>query len=352
MEMLDVREHDPEDFEGKCVRIGGVLYALGPAVGSGQSKIVHVLRNHVSGLQLSVLAIYRDPLSAPSSLVREQAARALDDLLGWDLVPDTMKVALPGCVAHLQDHVGPYEEPQHPDVAEGDRLGTRSRWKRALGAYSRALADRPSHTVALNNRAHVLDRLGRTAEAADDMARAVRIEPNYRPYLRAWVGYAAAAHRPTGVWDGCHMMKEKFPYDDRVGALLDTVPHMARLLSNEAAELADAGKGERAMALAHEAADTYDRLVAHDAAKHEAEQAVILANFGRCAARAGHLKTAVRPLFRAMALANQRQDNELFRAALREFRQAAARAPDEVAAEYRRLYGDALPALLRPDGGG
>lgn len=350
--MLDLREHDPEEFEGLGVRIGGAAYELGPSAGSGVSKFVHVLRNRASGLCLSVLAIHRDSRSAPDSIAREQAARASDDLLGWDLVPNTMKISLPGGVGHMQDYAGPYEAKHRPRVADGDRQLGKGRLERALGSYSRALADSPSHTVALNNRAHVLARLDRTGDAADDMARAVRIEPNYLPYLRNWVRYAAAAHRPTAVWDGCRLMREKFPYADGVGTLLDAVPRMARLLNNEATGFAEAGQWERATALAREAAETHERLAARDAKKYEAEQAVVLANLGRCVARGGDPAAAVRPLFRAMAIANQRRNEPLLGAAVTDFRHAVARAPDEVAAEYRRLYGGPLPALLRPDGGG
>lgn len=348
MEMLDLWEHDPEDFEGKGITIGGVPYELGPEIGSGVDKIIHVLRNHTSGLHLSVLAIYRDAQSAPPALIREKAARILDGMLNFNLVPDVMEVSLPGGIAHMQDYAGPYEMPQHPDVAKGDDLFGRHRWKAALRAYSRALRDRPHHTVAMHNQALALARLGRIGEASDAMSRAVQIEPNHLPYLRSWVEYSAAAHRPTAVWDGCRMAKEKYSYDDSFDALLDAVPHMARLLSNEADELVNARKWDQALERAKEAANTFERLVALDGEKYEKEQAVSLANFGRCAVRSGALKTAVGPLFNAMAIAKRCDNTPLFHASLAEFRQAVTRDPEGVAAEFQRLYGTPLPAQLRP----
>ncbi len=43
METLDPRVHDPEEYEGKGVTIGGCPYEVGALVGSGASKFVHLL---------------------------------------------------------------------------------------------------------------------------------------------------------------------------------------------------------------------------------------------------------------------------------------------------------------------
>lgn len=96
METLDPRVHDPEEYEGKGVTIGGCPYEVGALVGSGASKFVHLLRNRRSGLHVSVLAIFRDAEETREQIRNEIAAKVVADLLGGPLVPRTMEVSLPG----------------------------------------------------------------------------------------------------------------------------------------------------------------------------------------------------------------------------------------------------------------
>ena len=60
-EPLDLAVHDPEEWEGKYIDVGGAQYTIGAQIGAGASKIVNRLVNDRSGLSELALKVWRDP---------------------------------------------------------------------------------------------------------------------------------------------------------------------------------------------------------------------------------------------------------------------------------------------------
>ena len=74
----------------------------------------------------------------------------------------------------------------------------------ALESYDKALAVKPDYAEALNNRAVVLQSMGRMNEAATSYAKAIAIKPDY---AEAYVNYGSleavvlrASSRRSNIW--------------------------------------------------------------------------------------------------------------------------------------------------------
>ncbi|AWK73722.1 hypothetical protein CBI38_21255 [Rhodococcus oxybenzonivorans] len=344
MEILDVREHDPEEYEGKGINIHGCLYRIGPQIGAGHSKIVHVLRNARSGLHLNALAIYRDSDSGRQELGRELAFKALDDLIeGQGVVPSLMEVDLPGGVAYVQDYIGPYEPAPSQDIMAAERLMAAGEWIGAIDVYSRVLETQPDHTVALFNCASALNSTGHPEQAAHLMARAIDIEPNYRAYLHDYVKYCSAAERPTQVMDGWRAITERYPHDTSCQLYVDKVPQQAAALHNRGVQLAAEGHWNEAVALTDRAIESYVRLAEFDHKKVDQELAESLLNYGVFTTAIGNLIGGVQPLLQTMRIAHEYGRHDLYDPAAHAMRQALARDRQTVEQELERLTGGPVP---------
>ncbi|MGW6696243.1 hypothetical protein [Nocardia sp. NPDC055049] len=344
MEMLDVRKHDPEEYEGKGITIRGCLYRIGPQLGSGYSKFVHVLRNARSGLHLNVLAIYRDADSGRQELGRELAVKALDDLMeGQRVVPSLMEVDLPGGVAYIQDYIGPYEPAPSQDIVSAERLMVAGEWFEAADMFSRVLETRPDHTVALFNRASVLNSMRRPDLAANLMARVIDIEPNYRAYLRDYVKYCSAAEMPIEVMDGWRAITERYPHDTSCRQYVDKVPRQAAALHNRGVQLATEGQWNEAATSTERAIESYVRLAEFDHKKFDQELAESLLNYGIFATAGGNMIGSIQPLLQTMRIAHEYGRHDLYDLAAHEMRQALALDRQTVAEELERLTGGPVP---------
>ena len=217
MQMLDLANDNPLECYGKGIVIDGCLYEIGPELQPGYSKIVHVLKNVKSGLNLSVIVICGAGAAAKSEFTREIASKAVAHTLGIaDIVPNIMTMQVERWLFYIQDYIGPYESDQSPArkvMSVGDSLAQQGKWQEATDAYREVLANFPFHTVALNNMAYALERMNRMTEALQAQRKAVSIEPNYLPYLRSLVGYAAAAGYLRYAVESYRNLKEKYDYD-------------------------------------------------------------------------------------------------------------------------------------------
>ncbi|MFC8449795.1 tetratricopeptide repeat protein [Kitasatospora sp. NPDC057223] len=349
--MLDPESHDPEEYEGKTVVIDGCRYDVGEQVGAGASKFVHLLRNRRSGLCLSVLAIYRDPEAGREELKRELAAKSVAGLLGLGVVPNIRQISLPGAPAHLQDYVGPFEAEPSPHLLAAQQLLAEERWAEAVSALSIVLRERPDHTVALNNTAYALARLGRPEHAVELMDHALEVEPNYLPYLRSYIQYADAAGLLAEILYGVSVLREKYPDDHSCDRSAAQVPARAAELNNKAVDLSVAGRRDEAVEAITRTAAAYRLLAVEDPEGYDVELAEVLVNLGNFTRRAGDPVGATAPLVEALVISQEYDHGQLFGIAADSLRHAWAESPAEVAAEFQRLTGDPMPDWLgrRPD---
>jgi tetratricopeptide (TPR) repeat protein len=218
MQMLDLANDDPQEYCGKGIVIDGCTYEIGPELRSESATVIHVLKNVKSGLNLSVIAIRGVGTVAKSEFNREISAKAMAHALGIaDIVPNIMMLKAGGALLYIKDYIGPYESVQSPArkvMSAGDSLARNGKWQEAADAYGKVLAAYPFHTVALNNMAYALERMNRMPEALQAQTKAVSIEPNYLPYLRALVGYAAAAGYLRYAVESYRNLKGKYDYDE------------------------------------------------------------------------------------------------------------------------------------------
>ncbi|MGW5498365.1 tetratricopeptide repeat protein [Streptomyces olivaceoviridis] len=344
---LDLENHDPEEYEGKSIVIDGCHYEIGEPVGSGADKYLHTLRNRKSGLCLSVLAIYRDPEVAQDMLRNEIAAKSVDAMLGFERVPNIRQVSLAGApAAHLQDYVGPFEAAPSPQLLAAQQLLHDEQWEEGAAALATVLEENPHHTVALNNMAFALARLGDAERAVELMAFVLDIEPNYLPYWRSYVQYADAAGCLAEILDGFSALREKYPYDHSCDRLAARVPGRAAALNNTALDLSRSGRAEEALETMARAAEAYRRLAEGDPEGYDVELAEALVNLGNCHRFAGDSAAATGALVEAMAIAQQHEQGELFGIAADSLRRASEGSPTEVAAEFERLTGVPIPDWL------
>ncbi|MFI0939224.1 tetratricopeptide repeat protein [Streptomyces sp. NPDC021020] len=353
--LLDLENHDPEEYEGKTVVIDGCPYEIAEPVGSGADKFVHKLRNRRSGLCLSVLAIYRDPEGAQDMLRNEIAAKSVDALLGFERVPNIRQVSLAGApAAHLQDYVGPFEADPSPSLLTAQQLLHDERWEEGAAALATVLDENPHHTVALNNLAFALARLGGAERAVELMAVALEIEPNCLPYIRSYIQYADAAGRLAEILDGFSALREKYPYDHSCDQLAAEVPGRAAALNNAALDLSRSGRAVEALETMTRSAEAYRRLADGDPEGYDVELAEALVNLGNCHRFAGDVEAATGALVEAMVIAQRHEQGELFGIAADSLQRAWAEDPPGVAAEFERLTGSPIPDWLtrQADGAG
>ncbi|MEV6110613.1 hypothetical protein AB0M28_38825 [Streptomyces sp. NPDC051940] len=343
---LDPGLHDPEEYEGKTFTVDGCAYEVGPLIGSGLSKFVHVLVNRRSGLRLHVLAVYRDAEAGRQELTNEIAAKAVADLLGGVQVPNIREVPLPGALAALQDYYGSQEAEPSPGLLRGEALLGEEKWPEAVEALTAVLRERPAHTMAMNNCAYALARCDRLYDAVDLMAQAVGIEPNHLPYLRSLIQYAAAATMPATALRTHRTLKEKYPRDTSCEEIVAHMPAQASGLHNLSVDLARAGRLDEAVETVSHAVDAYGVLAEGDPEQFDVELAESLFNLGAFTLARGDAVGAVGPLVDVLSIATAYERQDLFDLAADTFRDARARAPEAVAAEFLRLTEEPLADWL------
>ncbi|WP_028064688.1 tetratricopeptide repeat protein [Solirubrobacter soli] len=104
-EPLDLAVHDPEQWEGKYIDVGGARYTIGHEIGAGSSKIVHRLVNDRSGLLELALKIWRDPSAAGPG--GAESVRRLYGSLGMSTtIPSEVTFWAHGGCLQLQEFFG------------------------------------------------------------------------------------------------------------------------------------------------------------------------------------------------------------------------------------------------------
>lgn len=194
MEQLDLKQHSPEEYSGKLIVSHGAEYIVGPHLGTGAERIVHLLVNRRSQLALLVIKIMRQAL--PKGLLSSIYAKLRSDPKLAEVVTVTHGIDLPGGHAELQPYVGGGDVGADPEDAALDAAYQALKGDDLSGAaaqYEALLARRPDHTIALINLASARSGLGEASRAAELARRAVEIEPNLLLYREALIQYTAAA---------------------------------------------------------------------------------------------------------------------------------------------------------------
>ena len=169
MEQLDLTRHNPDQFEGKSLSVGGRDYVIGALFRDSTQGHSHVLINRASGLALHVVQIrreYRDEPASASGASRvkvEMTAKLRTSMLEEKgETPIRMLRAIDAASGSLELH----EFPWHP-AAPGDDAMRRAgehmeanRLDSAKAELAALLATNPHHTNALGALAECHARAG------------------------------------------------------------------------------------------------------------------------------------------------------------------------------------------------
>lgn len=178
MEILDLTKHEPEEYEGKLVTCIDCNYMVGAYIGSGQARIVHKLINEKSGLCLHVIKIWRSIEEAKDFVKNIN----INEFAKSDKIAIIyITVFSHGGAFEIQQFVGPYEDGESftgKTTIEAQNKLRNDSLSYAIELYDKVLKINEYHTVALNNKAHALQKLGKYYEAFDLIHKANDIEPN------------------------------------------------------------------------------------------------------------------------------------------------------------------------------
>src|SRR5262250_241391 len=105
MTELDLRTDDPEEFQGRVVRLDGAEYEIGPPLGEGGERYVHELINRRFGRSTHVILILRDQENAAD--ISSKALETLQQLRGHGLpmIHDHFTVHAHGGVFELREGI-------------------------------------------------------------------------------------------------------------------------------------------------------------------------------------------------------------------------------------------------------
>ena len=232
MEALDLRRHAPSEYAGKVVTVNGCTYKIGPHIATGSKYIVHPLINQRSGLNLHVIKVRKTFFADPNAARAESLATAegMAGLRHHLLLSYDPKPCIPFVIV-VEGHSGTFEVHESVDqrfhaasfpandmglakacIETGDAAEERA-------ACEEVLARESCHTLALNNLAFALGRLGDAHRAYDALKRAVEIEPNYPMYLANRANMAMHAGYPWLATQHFIELQQRFPglhdYDER-----------------------------------------------------------------------------------------------------------------------------------------
>ena len=230
-ELLDFEKHFPEEYEGKLISLNNCQYEISSYVGSGLEKFIHKLINLKSGLCLHIIKVYRNK-EAENRSNNEKAAFLVAEALGFNtspdrkgmnFVPEILTTKIGETTVAIEEFIGPYESDMnetHKLMNIADESVTNGNYRRAIEYYGRVLELNEFHTVALNNISYSLNQLNKAIEAFDYQYRATIIEPNYSEYRKNLIEYAAACGRLGGAENHFNVLKEIFPYYNRIDELM------------------------------------------------------------------------------------------------------------------------------------
>lgn len=211
MTELDLQSDDPEEFQGRVLRLDGVEYEIGPYVGEGGERFVHDLVNRRFGRTTHLILVLRDQSNAAD--ISARALAALNELreLGMPVIHDHTTVRAHGGVFELREAVT-----LTAVESEMERALVARRLDDAAALANRVLTTEPDNFLALNCLAVVAAGQGDPLGGLERALAALEIEPYTRSCKTSTMRCALAAGAFKTFWWQYGDLRAKWPNDHSV----------------------------------------------------------------------------------------------------------------------------------------
>jgi len=219
MTELDLRTDDPEEFQGRVVRLDGAEYEIGPLLGEGGERFVHELINRRFGRTTHAILILRDQENAADiSTKARDALRQLRDRGLRHVIHDHVTVHAHGGVFELREGLDRTET----EIRMAQLLDAQ-RYDEAEAIAESILATHPDNFLALLVLAAVHGRGDDAYRGLKPAMDALRIEPNTRACKVTAMRCAVAAGAFRTFWWQYEDMRAKWPNDHTMDDLAASV---------------------------------------------------------------------------------------------------------------------------------
>lgn len=216
---LDIRADDPEEYQGRLVRIGETPYVIGPLVGEGGERIVHALTNCRSALSLHLIAILRDQDNAPNRSLNMIGAYAQLREVGIPTSDDPGLINAHGGWFELIESMDEVIDPLKEDMRAARAAFDAGDLDSCASTCQTILDENEDHTEALMLKARVAARQDNLDDAIEMAFGVLSIEPNHRVYrffLLEWLAAVGYAPIFLGLWED---LKARWPGERRIDHL-------------------------------------------------------------------------------------------------------------------------------------
>lgn len=201
MDELDLKIHNPSQYEGKRVRIDDHEYRIGRRLGSGAEKVVHNLVNVSTGTVFYVIKIW------PNAWTGENTDEGISDgtahLIFIDVSPLTFTIRSNGGCFQLQESIGGGPEEITKSVLlsnDAATLAKKGQSAKAEELFERALDANPNNSIALANYALLLSQTSDDARELPLLVKAAQLEPHVPDFtIRAATSAANSGHLPLAL---------------------------------------------------------------------------------------------------------------------------------------------------------
>ncbi|ALG08469.1 hypothetical protein [Kibdelosporangium phytohabitans] len=230
---LDLTSDDPDEFEGRVVRLDGAEYVIGKYLGEGGERFVHELVNRRFGRGTHVILILRNqPRAAEISANALEALQRTRDALGAKyVIHDHFTVRAHGGVFEMREGIE-----RTGTELEMERLLRSGRQAEAVAIAERLLTGNPDNFLALIALAAARGNGGDPYDALELALAALRIEPNTRACKVTLMQCALVANAFQTFWWQYEDLRAKWP-NDRSTDDLAASAHMTMGTPDKAVDL-------------------------------------------------------------------------------------------------------------------
>lgn len=216
MELLDLDQHDPEEYSGKSIIFNGCHYIIGDLVGMGAEKIVHKLTNKQSGLSLHLIKIYRsiDPKGKYGIIGDPYQTQAqLYNIVPWMIRLDGFGDW--AVIVEKSLSTSPLESNNYIEklTDRADSLAGDEKYEDSVTVYSEILKLNPWHAHALHNMGVAVCKIDDYQTGYTLLRKAIVIEPNYPKFYETIFMIAASCGYLYLALQYYESMKSIFPFE-------------------------------------------------------------------------------------------------------------------------------------------